>query len=284
LIPYYLFTTTHYYMNMHSNLTPVLIRLSLVVLACAALSACASRKAQVGKEEIRMANPAVSVEPLGYREAPRVGRVPQEPIPVIKNPKVVRVYYAPYVNEKGEAFPGGYKYVISEGVSWNMEALRNPDLAYIPAENAEPVPSYQGMNYTPMQQSSTEPAGAPLANTVSPLLMFDMEAAKFSGYVNPEEEDKARALANSNETVLFDPNLGWIIVPKTALRRPGSRPGDPVLPNTAPPNSGASVGPIIPRFSTNVGPTSSVNPAPQVNPTPQPQAPASMDSAGFTLE
>jgi hypothetical protein len=190
----------------------------LIVLGGCSTLALGDEKADSSKKDMpRLADPAVTVMPITPKEPARVGRLSQDPIPVYNGPKIAKIELDAYINERGEAIGPTTQYKIIEKGGWNMDALRNPDRSYIPPDNAQEIPTAPGTSYTPYSQSSSElvPTGRPTR------LLFDMKDVRITGFTEIAQERQAKATANSDETVLYDKNLGWVRVPKTVFR-PGS--------------------------------------------------------------
>ena len=174
--------------------------------------------------------PAIPVQPAEQVLPARVAVVDDSPIPVWKPTRIVKVRVAPYFNERGEAFPETYKYVVAEEGSWNIAALQNPERAYIPSENTQKPVGAPGAIF------GTISPGTAGANSVSPAVptrtLYDMSQIRLTGLFDRKDESKARAEGESVKsevgpyTVGYDADLGWIILPQTAiLPNPDSAPG-----------------------------------------------------------
>jgi hypothetical protein len=167
--------------------------------------------------------PAISIEPSpGYYTRPPVTRIDAPPVPIYKNPIFTKVYVAAYINEKGEAFPASFKYVMAKPGSYNLEALENPERAYIPSENAQAAshaPGYATGAVVPGDAPSNQSDGILPTRAI-----FDMSKVRITGYFAPDDELKVRTEAErikpefGDYAVAFDANLGWLIIPQTALR------------------------------------------------------------------
>jgi len=204
----------------------MMARSFIIVLAALSISACASKEkraeAAMDRAVARMADPVVTEIPITPTEPPRVARVPQDPIPVYKPAKIREIQLDAYVNERGEAFPPSTKYVIEDPGGWNMEALRSPQVAYVPPSSSLEIPSAPGLNYTSMTQSSADPG--PARGNASRLL-YNLKDVKITGYTEMAQESRARGMASPSEATIFDDKLGWILVPKSVLNAtPGAKP------------------------------------------------------------
>jgi hypothetical protein len=143
------------------------------------------------------------------------------PIPVYTNPQVAKVHVAAYINERGEAFQDTYKYVFVDEGHWNIEALNNPERAYIPADNVLKPQAAPGVIWgTVAPGEAAQPISAEHVPTRK---LFDLDQIRITGYFNPADEPKARREAESlgekfgTPVVIYDDDLGWIIVPQAAL-------------------------------------------------------------------
>jgi hypothetical protein len=145
----------------------------------------------------------------------------EAPMPVYTSPKLVLVHLAAYINDKGEAFPETYKYVLEEGGHWNIDALNHPERAYIPAENSLKPQAAPNVIWGTIAPGTVAPP-AP-ADLVPTRKLFDMDQVRITGFFDRADEPKARAEADrlggsfGTPVVLYDNDLGWIIVPQSAL-------------------------------------------------------------------
>lgn len=176
----------------------------------------------------RTADPVITSSPMSLVEAPRVTSINQEALPVWKGAKIRKVGLAPYVNEKGEAFLPSEKLVVEEGPGWNMDALKNPHLAYIPTDNIKPIPSAYGHQYG--HSAVTPKSDDPRASS----RLYSMENVRVTGYVLKSEELQARAMASPTEVPVYDSALGWVLVPQTTLGSEGVTPSIPGPSNQQP--------------------------------------------------
>jgi hypothetical protein len=201
---------------------PLLIIATLALL----LAGCASthRKTKPGSETVRITEtgiasiPVAATPPMPPAEK---AALDDAPLPVYTNPRVARVHVAAYINDKGEAFQDTYKYVFVDEGHWNIEALHNPERAYIPAENVPKPPAAPGVIW------GTVAPGEAVSQTASEHVparkLFDLDQIHVTGYFNRADEPKARQEAEDlgkefgPPAVIYDDDLGWIIVPQAAL-------------------------------------------------------------------
>jgi len=201
---------------------PLLIIATLVLL----LAGCAGvhRKTKPGSETVRITEagiasiPVAATPPMPPAEK---AALDDAPLPVYTNPRVARVHVAAYINDKGEAFQDTYKYVFVDEGHWNIEALHNPERAYIPAENVPKPPAAPGVIWGTVAPGEVAPPAT--AGHVPARKLFDLDQIRVTGYFNRTDEPKARQEAESlgeesgPSVVIYDDDLGWIIVPQAAL-------------------------------------------------------------------
>lgn len=271
---------------------------SLGVLGILLFSGCSTNKKYAEKKASptfdRMTDPSISVEPVSPSEPARVARISQDPVPVYRSPKVREIKMDAYVNERGEAFPPSVKYVVADPGGWNLEALRNPSVSYVPPENSLDIPS-SGSHYTRMTQSSSGSAPSPSR------FLYDLKDVKVTGFTELGQEARARSMASSSDTAIFDSNLGWILVPKSAIREssPGAKQRA-VIPQkkyeaTAELNAGGTGAPksdfdLMKTTPRNVAPpipmpsTRAIPPKLKPKPTPKPNVAPSSGSLDGSLD
>jgi hypothetical protein len=173
----------------------------------------------------------VSVNEAGVASIPISGTAPvppaetaaldDAPLPVYTSPRVVKVHVAAYINDKGEAFQDTYKYVFVDEGHWNIEALHNPERAYIPADNVLKPQAAPGVIWGTVAPGEAAP---PASNGQVPVRkLFDLDQIRITGFFDRADEPKARQAAEKlggkigPTAVIFDDDLGWIIVPQSAL-------------------------------------------------------------------
>ncbi|MGA3008085.1 MAG: TraV family lipoprotein [Opitutaceae bacterium] len=143
------------------------------------------------------------------------------PLPVYSSPRVARVHVAAYINDKGEAFQDTYKYVFVDEGHWNIAALHNPERAYIPAENVLTPQAAPGVIWGAVAPGEAARPTSP--ECVPARKLFDLDQIRLTGYFERADESKARRDAEKlgkkfgSAVVIFDDDLGWIIVPQSAL-------------------------------------------------------------------
>lgn len=152
----------------------------------------------------------------------RPANVQQEPVPIWEPAEVVRVELAPYVNEKGEAFPASYKYVVVKGGSFNTDALEKPEQSYIPSDNIPRVPGNPSMTYSRMVSPGSgsvhqpSPTGA-TAQGLQTKALYDLSQVMIIGLFESSQGSEARAMVPDDYVAVYDKNLGWIGIPKSHL-------------------------------------------------------------------
>jgi len=177
---------------------------------------------QARQEPPEAVEPALSVLPSQpVKEAP-AAKLPSDPMPVWSDAQVVRVEMDAYVNEKGEAFGPSVKYVVKRPGGWNIDALRKPELSYVPTENVPPIPSRNGFTSNPMVSpgdgvNSMAADSSVQVRPLQPSLLQDPSKIRVTGFVERSQEPHARSMAKNGEIPIFDEALGWILVPQTAL-------------------------------------------------------------------
>ena len=166
----------------------------------------------------------VEVAPQQMPERPPINKttIRPAPAPVWRDAAVEQVYFDAYVDEKGDAYPSGSKYVVRRAGGWNIDALRSPSGAYIPAENVSQVAGAPGSSYTPMVSPGTGIRNAQAAVPAAELV--DVAQMEITGLFGPEREAMAKALCPAAKTVLLHPTLGWVIVDRTAVHDNPSLP------------------------------------------------------------
>jgi hypothetical protein len=199
---------------------------------------CASTRHHPAATPIAEIGAPVAVHPAQQPVAAPTTVIDDRPLPVWRDTQIVKVRVAGYVIDKGEAFPESFKYVIADSGTWNLDALQNPERAYIPTENAPRPPSAPGV-----LQGTISPgfAVAPAAAAPPPArVLYDMGQIRLTGFFERGDEPKVHALADSLKAELgevaigLDPDLGWILMPRTAiLPSPGGSSGS--IPARVPP-------------------------------------------------
>jgi hypothetical protein len=200
--------------------------LFIIAILALLLAGCASvhRKTKPGSETVSITQagiasiPVAATPPMPPAEK---AALDDAPLPVYTNPRVAKVHVAAYINDKGEAFQDTYKYVFVDEGHWNIEALHDPERAYIPAENIPKPQAAPGVIWGTVAPGEVAPPTA--AEHVPARKLFDLDQIRVTGYFNRADEPKARQEAeNLGEefgppVVIYDDDLGWIIVPQSAL-------------------------------------------------------------------
>ncbi len=201
---------------------PLFILATLALL----LAGCASthRKTKPGSETVNITEAGIASIPVAATpQMPAAEKVALDdaPIPVYTNPRVAKVHVAAYINDKGEAFQDTYKYVFVDEGHWNIEALHNPERAYIPAENVPKPQAAPGVIWGTVAPGEVAPPAS--SEHIPTRKLFDLDQIRVTGYFNRADEPKARQEAGNlgekfgTPVVIFDDDLGWIIVPQAAL-------------------------------------------------------------------
>jgi hypothetical protein len=199
----------------------------IIVAALALLPAgCASThgKNARGSDTVSLSEAGIASIPVAATPPPPTAEraaLDDAPLPVYTNPRVAKVHVAAYINEKGEAFQDTYKYVFVDEGHWNIEALHNPERAYIPADNVLKPQAAPGVIWGTVAPGEAAP---PTSSEPVPVRkLFDLDQIRITGYFDRADEPKARREAeNLGEkfgppVVIYDDDLGWVIVPQTAL-------------------------------------------------------------------
>jgi hypothetical protein len=209
-------------MNMN-RLIPFFSTIVATVLA----SGCASKGHRSTQQEVEpvpvMVSPQMVTlaqsEPTIVPSGERKRLHNQTPIPVWQPARVQRVYMAGHVNERNEAYYRSKKEVIVERGQWNLDALNNPELSYIPEASTVPVPTAPGRNYTHMV-SPGRIAPSPIEQMETNGFAENLESvehARVLGLTEYSQEQQARALESETHAVAFFDDLGWCLVPRERL-------------------------------------------------------------------
>jgi hypothetical protein len=154
------------------------------------------------------------VSPVQAQPNPKF-TVPAQPVAVWRDAEVEEVFFDAYINERGEAFRPGSKFVVRRPGGWNIDSLRNPGGAYIPTENVGQVAGDPGQVYTPVTSPGTGPRTAEEAIPAADLV--DVSQMKITGLFGKNREALAKSQCGPGEVVLSHPQLGWVIIPATAV-------------------------------------------------------------------
>jgi Type IV conjugative transfer system lipoprotein (TraV) len=200
--------------------------LFVIAILASLLTGCASthRKTEPGADTVSITETGIASIPVtATPQMPSAEKTALDdaPIPVYINPRVAKVHVAAYINDKGEAFQDAYKYVFVDEGHWNIEALHNPERAYIPAENVPKPQAAPGVIWGAVAPGEVSPQAS--SEHVPARKLFDLDQIRVTGYFDRADEPKARQEAgNLGEefgppVVIYDDDLGWIIVPQAAL-------------------------------------------------------------------
>ena len=135
-------------------------------------------------------------------------------VPVYIGPKITQTVLAPYENEKGQLFGPQVMYEKVEEGRMNVNALQNPELAYIPQDNLV-IPPGMGnpVSAAASQQAAQEAPRLP-TDYIDPR---DIVVTGLLGKDSNKPEAERMAVA-SNRRAVFDPDLGWILVPASVAK------------------------------------------------------------------
>ena len=135
-------------------------------------------------------------------------------VPVYTPPKITRTELAPYEDEKGRLFGPQVMYEKIEEGRFNAAALQNPELAYIPQENLV-VPAGMG-------NPASAAAMQRVANEAPRLSMdhIDPRDVMITGLLAREgnRTEAERMGAAAGRRPVFDPDIGWILLPLSAVK------------------------------------------------------------------
>jgi hypothetical protein len=187
---------------------------------------------------------------------PTTPPVPTQPVAAYLNPtpqsfltsdKVSLVSFDAYQDETGAAYLPGQKLVVKQRAHWNMDAIRNPQNGYIPPENQADIPTSPGMEGTTMMMDGNfrEQKGPPRR------YLLDISRVRICALLSPTEEAKARAMARPDESPIYDPNLGWVLVPNDVLNSSGPAP----IPNRSAPMEPTATPAASPAPTTQAQPS-----------------------------
>ncbi|MDD2765942.1 MAG: hypothetical protein PHE83_18420 [Opitutaceae bacterium] len=128
--------------------------------------------------------------------------------------RVKKIYLEGGVDPDGNAF-GPQEMWVKEDGHWNMDAVRHPSKAYIPPALAGDLPA-------PAAVVTANPVSDPQAAPVKTLRdLYKISDIIVTGFVERGQEPLAleqAAKAGDKYVAYFDDNLGWILLPKSALQ------------------------------------------------------------------
>lgn len=147
------------------------------------------------------------------RPAPQSYPSNEEPVPVWENSQIQKVAVDAYVDENGNLHPRSYMYVVTKKGGWNLDAVRKPN-NYIPPENAVTPINGFGTHYEKSFALQTDAS----QESVASLLLNDTSRLRITGLTQPQDGEAARSQIDPlTEVAVFDPYVGWIIAPKSAV-------------------------------------------------------------------
>jgi len=155
--------------------------------------------------------PVVSQRPIHMGDTTRQILAEAPARPVWRPTIIQKVRVDAYEDEKGNAVAPSWKYVIVRQGGWDLDAIRDTT-SYVPPENSVAPYNANGVNYGA--------SAVNVPNQVTPVELYDLESGvvKTTGLTSPQDEVAARAMANADETAIFDNRFGWVIVPQAVMR------------------------------------------------------------------
>jgi hypothetical protein len=170
--------------------------------------------------------PAVTTRPIAARTGAAPGTVyPGQSLPVATTPvtsgvavytppKIARTELAAYEDEKGRLFGPQVMYEKVEEGRFNAAALQNPELAYIPQENLVVPPGMGNPASAVAMQRVAEEAPRMPTDYIDPR---DVLVTGLLGKdANRAEADRMATAAGRRP--VFDPDIGWILVPPSVVK------------------------------------------------------------------
>lgn len=212
---------------------PAVIGLSLASLT---LSGCASFKSRTVTQQVPAAQipvlPRVQTYPVTGQVADAGKQITfGEPNAVWRPTVIAKVKVDGYVDENNVMWAPSEGFVVVQEGGWNIDAVRKGN-TYVPPEN-----SIKPMNLPGLAYGSATVARAPRTEARSDALpLYDLDNGKvlYTNLIRPEDEAQARAMAGKGNVAVFDPRIGWVVVPqaaaKDALEITGRMPEVPVAP------------------------------------------------------
>jgi hypothetical protein len=140
-----------------------------------------------------------------------MGYAIEEPIPYRMPEKVRVVEVAGYRNENGEVILPTRKIVVEEEARWNMDAVRSPHRAYVEPEHLNALPSSSTVDYN--RADSAEPTA--MIDSIPTRELTTMDNIDITGLFRKDQERAAAAMAKADQQAVWDPDLGWILMPST---------------------------------------------------------------------
>ena len=170
--------------------------------------------------------PAVTTRPIAAKTgAENEAMYPGQPKPlanppatsgmaVYTPPKIIKTELAAYEDEKGRLFGPQVMYEKIEEGRFNAAALQNPELAYIPQENLVVPPGLGNPTSAVAMQRVAEEAPRLPTDYIDPR---DVLVTGLLGKDANRAEADRMAQAGGRRAV-FDPDIGWILVPTSVVK------------------------------------------------------------------
>lgn len=202
---------------------------SFVIAAAAALllAGCSTASSVSHRKPVtRVIVPAVTARPVAATTGAAPGQMyPGQALPMAQTPasqgtpvflppKITKTVLAPYEDEKGRLFGPQVMYQVVQEGHMNVNALQNPDLAYIPPENIVVPPGMGNPVSTPAMQRAAEEAPRLSLDTIDPR---DVTVTGLLSKIENRAEAERMAKAAGRRAV-FDPDIGWILVPTSVVK------------------------------------------------------------------
>lgn len=206
---------------------------SLSLAALSVFSGCATTSTNTADTATpRVIIPAITATPVAITAAPVVSQAgapvasvisgprpvavapASQGVPVYIPPKITATTLAPYVDEKGRLFGPQVMYEkVTEG-KMNVDALQNPDLAYIPQENLVVPPGMGNPVSSPAMMQKTQEASRLPSDAIDPRDI--VVTGLLSKEANAAEAQRMATAAGRRAQ--FDPDLGWVLLPLPVTR------------------------------------------------------------------
>lgn len=202
----------------------------LAVFGLGLLSGCISKQATPQANPIQamphVIIPAVTTRPITARTGAAPGAMyVGQPMPVATQPvtsgiavytppKITQTRLAPYEDEKGRFFGPQVMYEKVEEGKFNPAALENPEMAYIPQENLVVPPGMgNSVSAVAMQRVAEEAPRMPTD-------YIDPRDVMVTGLLAKEgnRAEAERMAAAAGRRTVFDPDIGWILVPASVVK------------------------------------------------------------------
>ncbi len=200
------------------NRIALLLPFAALLIGGCATTRPASKQPPAPVVAVQMAPVDPSLTGANAIPAPQVARSDFAGTPVRSLGRVRRINLEPYVDENGNAYGPQVKYVYEAG-GWDMDAVRNPSKAYIPTELQPEVPQPAAIVVANTGQD------IPKVPTKSLRELYNLKDVVVTGFVERSQEPIVREMAAKADKIPYfdeESNLGWLLIPKSALQPPGS--------------------------------------------------------------